>query len=161
MAGRKLSAKAEEEVVFMENLLLQCDHLLHKAEEYATARKGADDISTQIVRQLAQVRQNAMIRNLGPVADEAGRLSIQCGRGSQPMRSRVMREGIGGFKVMLERTMKATIEADQRQRHEEELKRQAEMEAARAAAARMAERALREAPAAPPSPPAASEPRKS
>ncbi|HWO87986.1 MAG TPA: hypothetical protein VNL98_02430 [Gemmatimonadales bacterium] len=156
MAGRKLSAKVEEEVVFMENLLLQCDHLLRKAEEYAAAKKEADSISQQIVRQLQQIRQQAMMKNLGPLADQAGGLSVQCARGSQTMRARTMREGITGFKVMLERVMKATIEADQRQRHEEELRRAAEKEAEKAAAERMAQRVLREsqmgikAPQAPP-----------
>lgn len=144
MAGRKLSAKAEEEVVFMENLLLQCDHLLRKAEEYAAAKKGQDDISQQVVRQLQQIRQQAMMKNLGPIADQAGGLSVQCSRGSQTMRARTMREGITGFKVMLERVIKATIEADQRQRHEEELKQAAAREAEKAAAQRMAQRALRE-----------------
>jgi hypothetical protein len=131
MAGRKLSAKVEEEVVFMENLLHQCDHMTKRVEEYAAAKKNADDIAQAIVRQLQQIRQTAMIKNLGPLADQAGMLSVAAGRGSQMQRARVMREGIAGFKQLLERTMKATIDADQRQRQEAERMR----EAARAAAA--------------------------
>ena len=37
MAGRKLSAKAQEEVSFLENLLLQCDGMPKHLEEFASA----------------------------------------------------------------------------------------------------------------------------
>jgi hypothetical protein len=120
MAGRKLSAKTEEEVVFMEHILLQCDHLLKLTEEYAAAKKGADTYLQPITRQLAQIRQNAMMKNLGPIADQAGMLGVAAMRGSQVQRTRTLRDGVAAFKVALERTMKAAIEADQRHRAEEE-----------------------------------------
>lgn len=144
MAGRKLSAKVEEEIVFMEQLLLRCDALARPIEEYATAPKGADSHSQTVVRALAQMRQHAMMKNLGPVADAAGTLSIQCSRGSQLMRARTMREGVAAFKVLIERMMKASIDADLREqaaRHKEEERAR---EAAHAAAQRMAERVIRE-----------------
>lgn len=144
MAGRKLSARAEEEVVFMEQLLARCDALQRPIEEYASAHKGADQFSQQVVRTLQEIRQHAMMKNLGPLADAAGTLSVQCGRGSQLMRARTMREGVAGFKVMIERTMKATIEADQRVTAERLKEEERAREAAKAAAQRMAERVLRE-----------------
>jgi len=120
MAGRKLSAKTEEEVVFMENLLTQCAHLTKLVEEYAGMKKNPEAAVQVITRQLSQIRQQAMIKNLGPVADYAGMLSVAAGRGSQMQRTRVMREGVVGFKQLLERTMKAAIDADQRVRAEAE-----------------------------------------
>jgi len=144
MAGRKLSAKAEEEVVFMEQLLARCDALARPIEEYATAHKGADQFAQTVVRALQEIRQHAMMKNLGPLADAAGGLSVQCGRGSQLMRARTMREGMAGFKVLIERTMKATIEADQRVTAERLKEEERAREAEKAAAQRMAERLLRE-----------------
>lgn len=144
MAGRKLSAKAEEEVVFMEQLLLKVDALQRPIEEYATAQKGGDQYSQTVVRTLQEIRQHAMMKNLGPLADAAGTLSVQCGRGSQLMRARTMREGTATFKVLIERTMKATIEADHRVTAERLKEEEKAREAAKAAAQRMAERVLRE-----------------
>jgi len=120
VAGRKLSAKAEEEVVFMEHLLLRCDSLLRKVEEYATATRNADGLLMPIVRDLQQIRQQAMMKNLGPVADQAGMLGVAAGRGSQMQRTRVLREGINSFKQMVERVIKATVDVDQRKRAEAE-----------------------------------------
>jgi hypothetical protein len=120
MAGRKLSAKTEEEVVFMEHLLVQCNHLLKLTEDYAAAKKNADTYLQPITRALGQIRQNAMMKNLGPVADQAGMLGVAAQRGSQVQRTRTLREGIAGYKVLLERTIKATVEADQRHRAQED-----------------------------------------
>jgi hypothetical protein len=121
MAGKKLSAKTEEEVVFMEHMLLQCDGLTRKIEEYASCTtKAADGMVQVIVRNLSQFRQQAMQKNLGPLADAAGTLSILCGRGSQMQRSRIMRDGMVNFKILIERMMKAAIDADGRVRAESE-----------------------------------------
>lgn len=119
MAGRKLSARAEDEVVFLEHILAQIVHLKAKTEEYAASKKG-DDVLQGIIRALNHIRQNAMIKNLGPVADSAGLLAVAAGRGSQMQRTRVLREGLTGYEQLVERTMKATIGADQRARAEAE-----------------------------------------
>ena len=144
MAGRKLSAKVEEEVVFMESLLTRLDNLQRPIEEYATATKHADTHSQTVVRQLQEMRQHAMMKNLGPVADAAGGLSVQCSRGSQLMRTRTMREGTIQLKVLIERTIKAAIEADQRVSAERLKEEERARAAEKAAAQRMAERVLRE-----------------
>ena len=136
MAGRKLSAKTEEEIVFMENMLLQCDGLSRKVEEYAACKtKGADAIAQGVTRHLGQFRQHAMQKNLGPLADAAGTLGILASRGSQMQRTRVMREGIINFKQLIERMMKAAIQADERARAEAERAVAAEKAVARAKAA--------------------------
>jgi hypothetical protein len=118
MAGLKLTARAQEEVAFLTDLLRKCDHLAAQVEQYSAAKRGADMIVSQIARELGHIRQNAMIKNLGPIADQAGLLSVAAGRGSQASRSRTLREGVAGFKQLLERVMKATIDADQRQQAE-------------------------------------------
>jgi len=65
MAGQKLSSKTEEEIVFMQNMLLQCDGLTRKVEEYAACKtKAVDAMVQQIIRQLSQFRQQAMSKNL-------------------------------------------------------------------------------------------------
>ena len=121
MAGIKLSAKVQEEITFMENMLLQCAGISRKIEEYAACKtKAADGIAQTVIRHLSQFRQQAMQKNLGPLADAAGTLSILCGRGSQVQRTRVMRDGMANFKVLIERMMKAQIAADVRERAERE-----------------------------------------
>lgn len=114
MAGRKLTAKASEEVSFLENLLVQCDNLSRKVEEYANAKKGGDAILQPITRQLGQMRQQAMVANLGPIADSAGMLAVAAARGSQMQRTRTLREGMASFKQLLERVIKASVDADVR-----------------------------------------------
>jgi hypothetical protein len=148
MAGRKLGSKAEEEVVWMENVLMQLAHLHKKVEEYAAAKKGADSLLQPITRQLANIRQQGMMKNLGPLADAAGMLGVAAGRGSQMQRTRVLREGLVSFKQLLERVMKATIDADQREQHRKEL----EMNEARAQEKATKQAAAGSAP--PPAPPA-------
>lgn len=128
MSGKKLSAKASEEVEFLEQVLRKCDHLGTLVEQYSAAKKGADSYVNQIARELGHLRQNAMIKNLGFVADNAGTLGIAAGRGSQVQRSRTLREGLNSLKQLVDRTIKATIEADERDRKEKE--RLAEIEKA-------------------------------
>ncbi len=119
MAGRKLSARAADDVVFLEHILTELLHLKAKTEEYSASKKG-DDILQGIIRALTHIRQNAMIKNLGPVADSAGMLGVAAGRGSQVQRSRVLREGLVGYEQLVDRTMKARIGADIRERAEAE-----------------------------------------
>ncbi len=118
----KLSAKAQEEVEFLEHVLKTCAHLTSMVEQFASAKakSSMDMYQQQIVRALTQLRQHAMIKNLGFVADAAGILGVAAARGSQVARTRVLREGSVSLKQLVERTMKATIDADHRQRAEKE-----------------------------------------
>ena len=115
MAGEKLSAKATETVEFLDFMLVQCDHLAHAAEEYASAKKPAqiEWVRQQISRDLGHLRQRAMVKNLGVLADEAGRLSVAASAGgSQMMKTRIMRDGISALKAAVERFRKAKVDAD-------------------------------------------------
>lgn len=114
MAG-KLSAKATETVEFLDYLLRQCELLVSQIEDYASAKKPAtaDWIRTQIARELGHLRQRAMVKNLGPLADDVGRLGVQASTsGSQQQKSRVLREGISSLKAAVERRRKGTLDAD-------------------------------------------------
>ena len=115
MASHKLSAKATETVEFLDYILHQSDHLAGLVEEYATAKKSAqaDWAKQTIARELGHLRQRAMVKNLGVLADEIGRLGIQAaGGGSQQMKSRILRDGVQSMKAATERMRKALIDAD-------------------------------------------------
>lgn len=120
MAGQKLSAKAQEELEFLEGLVGKTSHLLALTEQYVGAKKGGqqEQIFSTIVHTLQHFRQNAMIRNLGPIADAAGMLAVAANRGSVVQRARMLREGLSSYKVNIERTMKALVGADLRERAE-------------------------------------------
>ena len=115
MAGGKLSAKATETVEFLDYIIRQCDHLASNVEEFASAKKPAQaDWARQgIHRELGHLRQRAMVKNLGVLADEIGRLAVQAGGGgSQQMKTRILRDGVGSMKAACERMRKGTVDAD-------------------------------------------------
>jgi hypothetical protein len=145
MAGLKLSAKAMEEYEFLESLLHKCDHLATLTEQYVGAKGATQEQTFQaITRTLGHIRQNAMMKNLGPIADAAGMLGVAAARGSIVQRARTLRDGIASYKVNVERTMKALVAADAREKKEQEkvmeartrAKEQMEREAARQAQAK-------------------------
>lgn len=115
MAGEKLSVKAVETVEFIDYVISQCDHLTGDVEQYAVAKKPAqaDFLRQAIARELGHLRQRAMQRNLGVLADEIGRFAVQAGGGgSQQMKTRVLRDGMAALRAACERMRKATIDAD-------------------------------------------------
>ena len=115
MAGGKLSAKVSETVEFLDYVLRQCDHLATAVEEYASAKKSAqaDWARQTIARELGHLRQRAMVRNLGVLADEIGRLAVHAGGGgSQGMKTRILRDGVSSMKAACERMRKGMIDAD-------------------------------------------------
>ena len=115
MAGGKLSAKATETVEFLDYIIIQCDHLAASVEEFASMKKTsqADWLRQGIVRELGHLRQRAMVKNLGVLADDIGRLAVlSSGGGSQAMKTRIMRDGVGSLKASCERMRKATVDAD-------------------------------------------------
>ena len=96
-------------------MLVQCDHLACAVEEYAAAKKPAqvEWVRQQISRDLGHLRQRAMVKNLGVLADEAGRLGVAASTGgSQMMKTRVLRDGIISLKASVERFRKAKVDAD-------------------------------------------------
>jgi len=121
MAGFKLSAKATETVEYLEHVLKETDHFGALVEQFAATQKGGDMYATQLARELGQLRQKAMTRNLGYLADQAGQLGVMASRGgSAMMKSRILRDGVLAFKGLVERTIKATIAADENEQKEKE-----------------------------------------
>jgi hypothetical protein len=115
MAGGKISAKTIEAVEFIDYVLRQSEHLTVVVEEYASAKKSsqADWARQQIARELGHLRQRAMVKNLGVLADEIGRLAVQAGGGgSQQMKTRILRDGVSSMKAACERMRKGMIDAD-------------------------------------------------
>lgn len=115
MAGGKLSGKTTETVEFLDYVLHQCDRFAGAVEEFASARKPAqaDGARQSIARELGRLRQRAMVKNLGVLADEIGRLGILAsGSGNQQMKARILRDGVISMKAACERMRRATIAAD-------------------------------------------------
>jgi hypothetical protein len=155
----KLSAKATETVEYLETLLKEADHFAALVEQYAAAKKGGDMYAAQLSRELSQLRQKAMARNLGFVADSAGQLGVVASRtGSAVMKGRMLRDGVVSFRGLIERTIKGTVAADEHEQKEKEFlaekerKTQAEHIRARVLAeeAREAEKAAAAGQGAPP-----------
>lgn len=115
MAGEKLSPKTTEAVEFLDYVVRQCEHLASAIEEYAVAKKSAqaDFLRQSIARELGHMRQRAMTKNLGVLADEIGRFAVQAGGGgSQQTKTRFLRDGVVALRASCERMRKATIDAD-------------------------------------------------
>ena len=121
MAGQKMSAKATEAVEYLETLLKECDHFASLVEQFAAAKKNADMYSVQLSRELGQLRQKAMARNIGFVADSAGQLGVAASRGGSPtMKARVLRDGVLSLRALIERTIKGTQQADESEKKEKQ-----------------------------------------
>lgn len=115
MAGEKISPKATETVEFLDYVITRCSHLAGDVEEYAVAKQAAqaDFMRQGIARELGHMRQRAMARNLGVLADEIGRFAVQAGGGgSQQTKTRLLRDGVGALRAACERMRKATVDAD-------------------------------------------------
>jgi len=138
MPGFKLSAKATETVEYLEAVLKLADHYTALVEQFAAAKtKNSDMYASQLARELSQLRQKAMMKNLGFIADTAGQLGVMASRGGSPMmKGRMLRDGVAAFRSLVERTIKGTIVADENEQKEKahlaEKAKQAEIEHVRA-----------------------------
>ena len=138
----KLTAKNQELVDYLETLLREMDHFASLVEQYAAAKSNPDQYSTLLSRELAQLRQKAMMRNIGFVADAAGQLSVAASRGGSPMmKARMLRDGVVSLRALIERTIKGTIQADEGEKREKEFQAQ---KAAKAQAEAVKHRVLEE-----------------
>jgi hypothetical protein len=158
MAAQKLSAKHQEMVEYLESLLKEIDHFASLVEHYAAAKSNPDQYSSLLSRDLARLRQKAMMRNVGFIADAAGQLSVVASRGgSSMMKARMLRDGVVSLMALIERTVQGTIQSDATEKAEKEFQ---EAKAAKALAeavkarviAEEAKEAAKLAAAAPPKP---------
>ena len=120
MPGFKLSAQATETIEYLETLLKEVDHFAAMVEQFAAAKtKGSDMYATQLARELGHLRQKAMARNLGFIADTAGQLSVMASRSGSPMmKGRMLRDAVVSFKSLIERTIKGAMAADENEQKE-------------------------------------------
>ncbi|MGA2382936.1 MAG: hypothetical protein ABSG61_05820 [Gemmatimonadales bacterium] len=140
--AQKLSAKSQELVDYLETLMREMDHFAALVEQFAGAKSRADQYSSQLSRELAQLRQKAMMRNVGFVADSAGQLSVAASRGGSPMmKARVLRDGVVALRALIERTIKGVVQADEGEKREKEFQAQ---KAAKAQAEAVKRRVLEE-----------------
>jgi hypothetical protein len=111
--GTKLSAKAQERIDFLDKVAKKLDRLHSLTEQLAAAKSGGDQLSSQIARECQQLRQGAIINNLGPLADAVGQMGMAVKRGGSPQtKARALREGMSSARPMVERLIKATLEAE-------------------------------------------------
>jgi len=140
--AQKLTAKNQELVDYLDTLLKEMDHFASLVEQYAAAKSNPDQYSSLLSRELAQLRQKAMMRNVGFIADSAGQLSVAASRGgSAMMKARMLRDGVVSLKALIERTIKGTIQADEGEKREKEFQAQ---KAAKAQAEAVKHRVLEE-----------------
>jgi len=119
--AQKLTAKNQELVDYLDTLLKEMDHFASLVEQYAAAKSNPDQYSSLLSRALYQLRQKAMMRNIGFIADAAGQLSVAASRGGSPMmKARMLRDGVVSLKALIERTIKGTIQADEGDKREKE-----------------------------------------
>jgi hypothetical protein len=119
--AQKLTAKNQELVDYLDTLLKEMDHFASLVEQYAAAKSNPDQYSSLLSRALSQLRQKAMMRNIGFIADAAGQLSVAASRGGSPMmKARMLRDGVVSLKALIERTIKGTIQADEGDKREKE-----------------------------------------
>ena len=71
-------------------------------------------ISSQIQRELSQLRQRAMTANVGTVADVAGSLAVIAGRAGTGLnlKIRVLNDGVNSLMMQLDQSLKAAHEPD-------------------------------------------------
>ena len=123
--AQKLTAKNQELVDYLDALLREMDHFASLVEQYAAAKSNPDQYSSLLSRELAQLRQKAMMRNVGFIADSAGQLSVAASRGGSPMmKARMLRDGVVSLRALIERTIKGTIQADEGEKREKEFQAQ-------------------------------------
>jgi hypothetical protein len=71
-------------------------------------------ISSQIQRELSQLRQRAMTANVGTVADVAGSLAVIAGRAGTGLnlKIRALNDGVNSLMMQLDQSLKAAHEPD-------------------------------------------------
>jgi hypothetical protein len=92
-------------------------HTHHLVQELAANRaapaKALDKICELIARDMSQMRQRALLSNIGTIADVAGALAVMAARGGgMSMKLRGLEDGVHSLRMQLEHALKmaSTIE---------------------------------------------------
>ena len=79
----------------------------------AAPAKALDKICELIARDMSQMRQRALLSNIGTIADVAGALAVMAARGGgMSMKLRGLEDGVHSLRMQLEHALKmaSTIE---------------------------------------------------
>lgn len=112
MAQPKLSANQQRRIEEVEGFITALAHikkLVLELESSKAARAPViQNLSSQIARELSQMRQRAIRANIGTLADVAGSLSLTAGRSQGlQMKLRILHEGIVSLGFQLDHALKA------------------------------------------------------
>ncbi len=112
MAQAKLSANQLQRIEEIESFITALAHIKKLVLELESSRAARvpviQNLSSQIARELSQMRQRAIRANVGTLADVAGSLSLTAGRSQGlQMKLRILHEGIVSLGFQLDHALKA------------------------------------------------------
>ena len=111
MADTKLTANQLRRIEEIQGFMTALAHVKKLVLELDSSRAARvqviQGISSQIARELSQMRQRAIRANIGTLADVAGSLSLTAGRSQGlQMKLRILHEGIVSLGFQLEHALK-------------------------------------------------------
>lgn len=118
MAGQKLSANQQRKVDTIrsyEGVVAHVKRLTLELESNRAARSQIiDNICGSISRELAQLRQKAMMAPVGTIADVAGSLAVLAGRAGTgiALKLRALNDGINTMNMQLDGALKAAMQPE-------------------------------------------------
>ena len=112
MAQPKLSANQQRRIEEVEGFITALAHIKKLVLELESSRAARvpviQNLSSQIARELSQMRQRAIRANIGTLADVAGSLSLVAGRSQGlQMKLRMLNEGLVSLGFQLDHALKA------------------------------------------------------
>jgi len=112
MAG-KLSAGAQQELVFFEEVKKKVDRLHSLIEQVSAAKTGQDQMMGPINRTAVDVQRLLMNKGYGVMADSANQVAMNAKRGGgMQMKIRAFRELVNSIKAAMDTRMKMIVAED-------------------------------------------------
>ncbi len=118
MAQAKLSANQVRRIEEIQGFMTALAHIKKLVLELESSKAARvpviQNLSSQIARELAQMRQRAIRANIGTLADVAGSLSLTAGRSQGlQMKLRILHEGIVSLVFQLDHALKEASTPEQ------------------------------------------------
>ena len=103
-----------DEIEAYQKIVAHTHHLVQElGANRAAPAKALDKICELIARDMSQMRQRALLSNIGTIADVAGALAVMAARGGgMSMKLRGLEDGVHSLRIQLEHALKmaSTIE---------------------------------------------------
>ena len=113
MAGKKLSAKAQQTMAVLEEGRRKARRLHGFIEQYCSAHGGQDSLAQSIARTGSDVARVFMNAGLGVMADTANQIGMGIKRGGHTQsKYRQMRELMGSLLAGIDRQEKVVMDMD-------------------------------------------------